>query len=266
LELLAASVVAERQTLRLLRERLTICRRDIRKLISAAMEEGASGDWGMIESHFLGLLSQIPRAAAASTITDVVDEMELLRDEVVNILEFQVKAEKTDGNDDQNGRHIQNSNPDSITESEPALEKEQGGETTVRWQKAIAGRGGDVATTIKAFPLGMVLRSCPEIAMYGPGGAISSWRDMMGAAIVVRSMLGVSPSAYQEACEVMGPENAATVIACILERAGHINSAGGYIRDLTAKARRGEFSLGPMLMSLMRAGAGAGAGTHQKAG
>jgi Replication protein C C-terminal region len=61
----------------------------------------------------------------------------------------------------------------------------------------------------------------------------------MSAAVVVRSMLGVSPSAYQDACEVMGPENAAVAVACILERAGHINNAGGYLRDLTAKARRG---------------------------
>lgn len=51
----------------------------------------------------------------------------------------------------------------------------------------------------------------------------------------------------------MGPENAATVIACILERGGHINSAGGYLRDLTRRAERGEFSIGPMLMALMRA-------------
>jgi len=68
----------------------------------------------------------------------------------------------------------------------------------------------------------------------------------------------VSPSAYQDACEAMGPENAAVAIACILERAGHINSAGGYLRDLTRKAERGEFSLGPMLMALMRANAGPG--------
>ena len=65
-------------------------------------------------------------------------------------------------------------------------------------------------------------------------------------------MLGVSPSAYQEACETMGPENAAAMIGCILERAGHINSAGGYLRDLTSKAKRAEFSLGPVLMALLR--------------
>ncbi len=75
----------------------------------------------------------------------------------------------------------------------------------------------------------------------------------MSAAVVVRSMLGVSPSAYQDACEILGPQNAAAVIACILERAGHIENAGGYLRNLTRKATCGEFSLGPMLMALLRA-------------
>jgi len=41
----------------------------------------------------------------------------------------------------------------------------------------------------------MVLRACPDISGYGPGGAVANWRDMMSAAVVVRSMLGVSPSA-----------------------------------------------------------------------
>jgi replication initiation protein RepC len=94
--------------------------------------------------------------------------------------------------------------------------------------------------------------------MYGPGGKIDGWRDLMSAAVVVRSMLGVSPSAYQVACEVMGAENAAVAIACILERAGHINSPGGYLRDLTRRAERGEFSLGPALMALLRGQGGTG--------
>lgn len=81
---------------------------------------------------------------------------------------------------------------------------------------------------IRTYPLGMILKACPQIGDYEPGGVVSSWRDLMSAAVVVRSMLGLSPSAYQEACETMGPENAAATVACILERAGQINSAGGY--------------------------------------
>ena len=48
----------------------------------------------------------------------------------------------------------------------------------------------------------------------------------------------------------LGQENAGTVVACILERHGHITAAGGDLRDLTGRARRGEFSL---LMALLRA-------------
>ena len=36
-----------------------------------------------------------------------------------------------------------------------------------------------------------------------------------------------------------------------------ISSAGGYLRDLTKRSERGEFSLGPMVMALLKAnGAG----------
>ncbi len=50
----------------------------------------------------------------------------------------------------------------------------------------------------------------------------STWRDLMSAAIVVRSMLGIDPILYQQACNALRPENAAVVMACLLERVEHI--------------------------------------------
>ncbi|AWI62165.1 MULTISPECIES: plasmid replication protein RepC [Sinorhizobium] len=246
---MAQQVAADRAALRRAKESLTICRRDVRKLISAAIEEGASGDWETIEEIYIGLVSRIPRSPTLGDVTSILDEMELLQGEVVNILEMQNKDENISTNDAHGERHIQNSKSDSIHEFEPSSGKEQGAKP--------ADDDPPKREPIRNFPLGMILRACPEITMYGPGGTISNWRDMMAAAVVVRSMLGVSPSAYQEACEVMGPDNAAAAIACILEREGHIKSPGGYLRDLTRKAARGEFSLGPVLMALLRAnGAG----------
>ena len=105
---------------------------------------------------------------------------------------------------------------------------------------------------MKTFPLAMVLSACPDTADYAPGGEIASWRDLMAAAVVIRATLGISPSAYQSACEVMGSENAAVAVACILERANEIQSPGGYLRDLTRRTERGEFSIGPMLMAALR--------------
>lgn len=244
---MAQQVAEERRLFKRAKEALTICRRDVRKLITAAVEEGADGDWAAIEDMFVAALARLPRNPNHNEVLSALDEMTLLRDEVVNLLETQHKAENTDGNGGQNGCHIQISKPESIDELEPSSEKEPG-EKSVQEPKPMG-------TPKKPFPLSMVLRACPEIAMYGPGGVIGHWRELMTAAVVVRQSLGVSPSAYQDACDVMGPENAATAIACILERAGHINSAGGYLRDLTRKAARDEFGLGPMLMALLKANA-----------
>ena len=241
---MAQQVAEEHRHLKIVRERISITRRDIRKLISAAMEEGAAGDWGRIEDHYVAAVARLRFAKHAAELAGCLDELALLREEVVNRLENQLISQKTDANAAECRQHIQNSKPDSIHELEPCSEKEQEAPSVSVKERP--------AEPMKAFPLSMVLRACPEIGMYGPDGAVSHWRDLMTAAVVVRSMLGVSPSAYQEACETMGPENAAVAIACILERAGHISSPGGYLRDLTRRAMRGEFSLGPMLMALLR--------------
>jgi replication initiation protein RepC len=274
---LAAEVEAERLHMRRMKERLTICRRDVIKLIETALEEGAQGDWLSVQHEYRAIFADYPRKPTLEMVTAALDEIEFLRENILNQLENQLKTAKTSGNAHENERHKQNSNPDSLSESELRLEKSVGEnpdtldrntvEPAVKEIKSAAPGMGQGATAgenrgqveslagfgQKPFPLGMVLSACRDICDYGPGGAISSWRDLMGAAVVVRSMLGVSPSAYEEACAVFGPENAATIIACILERAGHINSAGGYLRDLTSRAERGEFSLGPMLMAQIRA-------------
>ena len=246
-ERLADEVAADRLHIQRLRERLTICGRDVAKLIETALEEGIPGDWEATHLHYSALFSALPRKPLASVLVATLGELEALRDDAAKQLKNQINIRKVSGNASQNERHIQNTHSNSITESEPACEKPQE-ENFVVEQKIRR-------EPIKAFPLSMVLSACPEVVMYGPGGEISSWRDLMGAAVVVRSMLDVSPGAYQQACKILGPENAAAVMACILERNGQINSAGGYLRDLTRRAERGEFSLGPMLMALMRANA-----------
>ena len=96
----------------------------------------------------------------------------------------------------------------------------------------------------------MVLEACPDIVDYAKGG-ISNWRDLLVVAAVVRSMLGISPSAWEAAQSVMGELPAAIVVAAILQRGAAITSAGGYLRELTRKAEVGEFTLGPMLMALI---------------
>ena len=80
----------------------------------------------------------------------------------------------------------------------------------------------------------------------------------MATAGLVRSALGISPSAWEDARAVLGEEDAAVVVAAILQRGEAIRSPGGYLRSLTEKARGGAFSLGPVLMALLRAKLGTG--------
>jgi len=267
IETMAAAVTAERLLLQKLRERVTLVRRDIVKLIETALEDGISGDWMGFEAEYRMHILTLPRVATPEILMPILNELEKLRTAILKALEDNIFSHNTAGSGGQTERHKQNSKPESNSDSEPSFETKQGGNAETQTEGA-AGLDGiredelerrRAQRTIvpadpqKPYPLALVLQACPEIIPFGPGGTITSWRDFMTAAVVVRSMLAVSPSAYENACEILGPENAATVIACILERSGHINSAGGYLRDLTRRAQRGEFTLGPMLMALARA-------------
>ncbi|WP_354557978.1 plasmid replication protein RepC [Rhizobium aquaticum] len=278
-EELAASVAAERLQYHDLKERLTICRRDIVKLFQVAAEENGGEDDSEIaqmRSLYRDVMSALPRHPETTEIDAILVVLEALRENLVKYLTIRHETENINGNHAHSERHKQNSNTQHQYELEPSFEKKQGknretANSTVPADdnRAFTPRDSERGISrqpvsypdldppdgavMKPFPLGMVLSACPEMNNYGLGGTISSWREFLSAAILVRSMLGVSPSAFEEACAVMGPENAATAIACILERAGHINSAGGYLRDLTRRTERGEFSLGPMLMAQLRA-------------
>ena len=247
LALLAQQVIAMRAEFRKAKEKLTICRRDTRKLLTAAIEEGVDGDWQAVEDVYVGLVGGFKRTPTLADVTEALENMEMLKEDILNRLETNKKARNISTNDAQNGRHIQNSNPESTIVLEPHSEE-------ARAEKP--SKTANPSERLKALPLSVVLRACPQISDYGPGGVIGNWRDLMSAAVVIRSMLGVSPSAYQEACEIMGPENAAVAMACIFERANLINSAGGYLRDLTRRTEQSEFSLGPMIMALLKANAG----------
>ncbi|MEK1902702.1 MAG: plasmid replication protein RepC [Rhizobium sp.] len=244
LSAMARKIEADRIALRRARERLTICRRDVRKLIDAAIEDGVPGNWDDIEAAYARHLACLSRNPEASDLDGVRLNLETLRTDIVNLLTNFDNFKKTSATAVQNEPHIQNSDIESLElESVPVVQVE----TLPIASGTVQPNGSQ-----KVFPLALILQACPQISDYAQGGAIRSWRDLVIAAVTVRSMLGITPETYHAACESLGRESAAVVIACMLERATHINSPGGYLRDLTRKGARGEFSLGPMLMALVR--------------
>ena len=247
-ERLAAEVAAAERALKLVRERITLCRRDITKMIATGVEAGVpvgpagQGSWTEVHGLFRAILGRMPRVATLAALEPIAAELTLLADEVLSLLENHANTPNPSGNESQDERHIQNSKSEAPIDLEPALQEG-------RVARAVStDRTGERRSS--SFPLGMVLQACPDIVDYARDG-IHNWRDFLAAASVVRSMLGVSPSAWGEAQRVMGEVEAATVIACLLQRAEAIQSAGGYLRGLTRKAEAGQFSLGPMLMALL---------------
>ena len=111
----------------------------------------------------------------------------------------------------------------------------------------------------------IVTDACRNLRDLAQGGNIRHWRDFLAAAELARPMLGISPSAWREACEVMGERHAAVTLAAIYQRSERINNAGGYLRSLTEKARAEKFSTWPMIMALLRERLDAGKAEGQPA-
>ncbi|MEI8703216.1 replication initiation protein RepC (plasmid) [Mesorhizobium mediterraneum] len=245
---LAEAVRSEKKAFRLVKERLTICRRDIVKMIDAGIEEGVPANWGRVQQAYQAIVGQIPRTAPRQTLEAIAEDLEGLWAEVREALESFVKRQKVDANESQNGRHIQNSKPDSKSESENGLGNKD-------------EAGGNVADTDnirslpkRELPLGIVLDACPNMLwLVKGGGGIRNWREFLAAAEVARPAMGISPSAWEEARTAMGEQQAAITIAAIYQRQDQINSAGGYLRSLTDRAKAGKFSVWPMVMALLRA-------------
>ncbi|WP_404406925.1 plasmid replication protein RepC [Pelagibacterium halotolerans] len=246
-EELADAVRAEKNAFRLAKERLTLLRRDVVKLIETGIEENVPGNWGRVQQSYQAIVGRLPRSAPRQLIEDICCDLHSLYTEILEVLESFAKTQNPNANESHSGRHIQNSNADSISESEKGSRKEDeaGGN---------AAENDNLRSLPKReLPLGIVLDACPDVKGLVQGGEIRHWRDFLAAAEVARPLLGVSPSAWREACEAMGEVQAAITLAAIMQRSDQINSAGGYLRSLTDKAREGKFSTWPMVMALLRA-------------
>ncbi len=218
------------------RSEITLHLRDVAKTIEAALGEGRSGDWTSLIERLQALSGRVTRNGDLDTLKSRCDDLVRLRAEVEDAYLNSLSEEEMSANESVFERHIQTSNTDQKSELNGIEQNTQ--------PAASAPDRKSVGIGLREF-----LKACPQIAEYARGG-VESWKDVIGAAEIVRSMLGISPSAWASARQAMGDTAAAIVIAAILERAEAIRSPGGYLRDLTRKAEKGRFSVHPMLNAL----------------
>ncbi len=269
----SARLEADRRYLQMMRERMSLCRRDVAKLVDLLRQSDVAYA-EEAETRCQAAYMSLSRKPSIAEIERLLPVLVQLQDELTNRLENLLKTQNTAANERQNERHIQNSESDYLSESEPADERAEvrfspnastdlpemdqntdNPPASIETSALPARRTHQPASPAlnSAAPLPLVLKACPQIRDYGPSGRVDSWRDLFTATTVVKNMLGISPDVYNEACATLGPETTATVLACLLERAEHIQSAGAYLRDLTRRAKSQSFAVSAMLSARLRA-------------
>lgn len=238
---------------RRLRGEITIHLRDVAKIVEAGLAENRAGDWQRYALALVPLSRRIGRQAAREALEARVGDLIRLRAQVESAYLDSLQEQEMSANDANSERHYQNSNTEPHSEKcqekerkpAPVAEADRGELTPVNH----GGPEGPTETKMEPVALGYVLAVCPTIASYARDG-ISDWRDLLGTAGLVRSMLGVSPDAWEKARAAKGEMAAAAAVAAMLERAEAIRSPGGYLWALTERAENGRFSVKPMLAAL----------------
>ena len=183
-ENLADAVRSEKKASRVARERLTLLRRDIVKMIDAGIEESVPGNWGSVQQHYQSIIARLPRTAPRQLLERISDDLQEMRDEIRDVLESFVKTQNPSANESHSGRHIQNSSTESLFESEYGFrEKDEA--------SGNAGENDNVRSLPKRdLSLGIVMSACPNLRELAQGGEIRHWRDFLATAELARPMLG----------------------------------------------------------------------------
>ncbi|GHA59040.1 replication protein C [Amylibacter ulvae] len=247
---------AAAETYRRVREECSVMLRDATKLAEYGAEEYAKHDWESIQSLTTEYAKVLRRKLAFDLLNDLRRKLAALTGVIHDMLGMgkTSKTNKMSGSDNNNERHYQNSNKDSY-DFEPSLDKEKadGQHPEIETLDKHRERSEKLNPQAPKLPLPLVLKTCGEIQNYAKDG-VNNWYDFVATAHFVRSMMGISPDAWGKAQIAMGVENAAIVLACMLEKITEIHSPGGYLRALTQKAEDGAFSPGPMVMALLNGG------------
>ncbi|CVI58605.1 plasmid replication protein RepC [Agrobacterium leguminum] len=263
IEELAERIVSERLDLQRLRENISLCRRDIQKLCEMIAASGEVETFEGFQARYNAIAGSLGRNSKPAELREIAGFLASLRAEVTNYLENIEKSEKMGGNDCQNERLIKNSESESISERqdlrEPATVVPA---STASTQPAYVAPVSAKASPQSAKPvlhkqffvpdIVLVLKACPDISLYAPGGAVTGWRDLEVATSVIKTMFNISQSAYQDALVTFGRQGTAAILACLLQKADQISSLGGYLRNLTRKAQDGGFDVQTMLLAQLR--------------
>ena len=221
----AETVRAETERLRALRERVVLMLRDATGLVALA-DPRETAPWDAERDRLALIRRTLRRKLDETTLTAMAAEMETLLSTIDARLPA-VETPEPSGCDARNERHIQES--EKISSDMKPMK-------TLRTQ---------------SLTLAQAVAACPELKEFSPA-PVRDWPDLCRTMGTLRPMLGIDAALWSETEREMGEIGAAITLAGVLQRMGTIRNPGGYLRDLTRKAREGRFSPVPMIEALAR--------------
>lgn len=244
------------ERMKMQRERLSLALRDAAKLLAyvddASNDQASSaikqlfGELAALRSRARRRLDEPELDSALANATALVQ----LAMRLAHVI-TEPRPEKMDGNDADSERHHQSSNTDTSCFDPLEHKKAEGGGGEGGQSLHDVRRSEETTKLVQDVPFALVSEACRELAAYN-GGRLEGWRDVTRTAHFVRGLMGVSPSAWEEAVEVMGNITASLTLGCMLERSSEIRNPGGYLRALVCKARVNQFTPIGMLMAILK--------------
>ncbi|MCU0840046.1 MAG: replication initiation protein RepC [Rhodospirillales bacterium] len=229
-----------------LRRRLTIARKAIRQIAATAIEQQEPGrDW----QHWLARAESLGRGRAPGLDLDVlpalVQQLEAIRQDGYEALTAFLKSVETapSGAADctPNTPTNQRSADKSATCNDAANESNGRGRPASSRPPSHAQAPAQNAATAALAP-GWLPKLCRPLRAYLADDR-PTWSEVVDAADYLRASLGISRSAWIDACHTLGRNDAAAAVAVIAARGDEISSPGGYLRGMTGRARAGRLNL-----------------------
>lgn len=249
----AAREATEREKMQ--RERIALALRDAGKLVAYADQNSGSvvcAEIDQLSQDIAALRARLRRRLDGHEIEAILVTAASLADAAMRVVQplAASDSEKMSGNAAESEWLHQNQNTE---ESCFDASKNKGADGVGSQRTQRQPRHNHIPkteVTVRDAPFTLVRDACRELAIYN-GGRLNCWQDVIRAAHFVRGLMGVSPSAWAEAIDIMGEVTASLALGCMLERSAEIRNPGGYLRALSAKATIGLFSPIGMLMSLL---------------
>ena len=179
IEARAAERRAELRERALLREKISILRRDAAALIATGMETKPEHDWEALTLRLRPLAAAKVRNATAADLGPLARDLEDLAIEVESALDVKVEEREMSGKDSQNGRHIHIQAPDN-NDLEPASDQPGSTGRSLSGTNSAAGTGAsplpssDPALSVSEHPGLCPKRHSAPRGLRGGGGSRSA--------------------------------------------------------------------------------------------